>query len=229
MFKNINKLIILAIISFHINAEEITNNNCFYIGAGIGHSNINGIYNRLLLKFLTDKTINLGNTAIVGKFVMGYDILSFCCLGKPIYLNVEASHQLGDITIKTAINDIEEPRNFSVETISTKSNIIDIHAKLGFVHYQTVFYGKLGASYSNFKHRLRSVGNLDWVQGHTRKVGISGGAGILYRINNRWRAFFDYEVTKYPSLKFNLSKDGLEACRFRPTTYTVTTGIQYIF
>jgi hypothetical protein len=226
--KFIKKVIILSVLfSLSTNSEEIKNNR-FYIGAGIGNENIIGSFNHTVNtnRFLSDNIIRLGNRRIVAKFVMGYDILLESI---PIYLNIEASNQLGDMIIKRETRRVFNNIQLFIPAKITKKNIINIHVKLGLPHHLSIFYGKIGASYSIFNCRFdNSISAVDLKKNHTnKKVGISYGAGILYYINNKWRAFMDYEVTKYPLIQFSLNKS--ESYNFKPTTYTVTTGIQYIF
>lgn len=221
--KFIKKLLLTIPIIFNFNAysAEISNNNRIYIGGGIGNTDMIGTLNHRIVK-LTDKTIKLGNRTTVIKFLIGY---GFILEGTPLYFGIESSYQLGNIELE---REISAHPNLLISSKINKKDTIGLHAKLGISKKRILFYIKGGSAYSIFQYTLvNKSGSLSFMKRLTNKYGISGGIGVSYSLNDHWKSFMEYEITKYPQIKFNLH--GREEYKFQASTYTFMTGILYLF
>jgi opacity protein-like surface antigen len=209
------------LLSFQIKSDDISHTNRFYAGMSVGNTNLIGFLDRTI-HCINDKTISMGHRSMIAAFSLGYGTV---LQDTPIYLGVEASYQLGNITLKR--ERVTLAGMLSSTKITKKENV-GVHAKVGFVHQRALFYLKGGIAHSTFIHYLSNdVIPLSFQKRNTNKLGVMGGIGVSYSINHNWRANLEFDVTKYPAMEFEVRRLG--SYTFKPVTYTFMTGIQYLF
>jgi outer membrane immunogenic protein len=113
-----------------------------------------------------------------------------------------------------------------------------VRARIGFVHYKTLFYLTGGFAFADFKH-CTVMNDCQGFSGHIVKysavrTGWTLGAGIEHKFNYNWSARLEYRYTNYGSRSCLANapcsiNDNSSDINNSIETHAVRVGVSYLF
>jgi opacity protein-like surface antigen len=194
----------------------------FYGGATLGYTNLVGQLNRTLNVNTTDRVSSLGENGIVSGVFAGYEKIIDKCL----YLAMEGFYQYADILIEKDENTF--PGFVNYFTYIKNGHKGGIVGKVGFVHYNNIFYLKTGLALSRFVLGFKDNSGNHAITSNASRVqkGIILGGGMDYFINKNFAIGVEYDITCYPSMNFKSNTVG--SFSFKPYSHTIQARFKYI-
>lgn len=197
--------------------------NKFYGGVTFGYANLVGQLNRTLNVQTSDRVTSLGEGTNVPGVFFGYQKI----IEGRVYIASEAFYQYSNILIEKEENTF--PAFVNYFTYIKNDNKYGIAGKVGFTHQNNIFYIKLGLAVSRFTLGFKDNSNNDGITSSVtrREKGMLFGLGTDYFISKSVGVGVEYEITKYPSMKFKNNIVG--SFSFKPVTHTFQMRFKYTF
>ena len=228
----INKLFVLIIaLTISINAGEKCSpwdprchpriNSGFYGGLTLGYTNLVGQLNRTLNVNTSDRVTSVGENGFAPGVFGGYQNI----IDGMIYLAAEGFYQYADVLIEKDENTF--PGFVNYFTYINNKHKGGIVGKLGFVHYNNIFYLKTGFALGRFVLGFKDNSENPSINSSTTRLqkGIILGGGMDYFINKNVAIGLEYEIINYSSMAFKNNTVG--SFSFKPTSHTFQVKFKY--
>ena len=221
------------------NAEARAPHSGVSFGANLGHASVDGKLNRTINTnpIIYDKS-NLGSRSPVFGLFLGY---GWTAAPSGFHLGGELFGQIENFNAKR--EDLMGNRAFGLTTKLRSKNTFGAAAKIGYIHKDMLFYGKVGAASTKWKLNYAypaAVATLAApardardISKNSRKTGLLVGAGMDYAITNNWSIGAEYVYTMYKAVKLAVpAAPGAAASvnlSHKPTVSTFNARVKYTF